>query len=685
MLGLMKNKKNIKQAVSKKPVPVNPDKKSLYFFLLIVFSFILYGNTIPNDYSLDDNLVVYKHPLVKKGIPAIPDIFTSHYRQVENNVYGYRPIAMMTFAVENEFFGQNPHISHFINILLYALLLLLLLQMLRLLFPNIPKKILFFIMLLFAAHPLHTEVVASLKNREELLCFIFGVLAIFSAINFYRTVSLKKKILFALLTLASLVVSMLSKQTGLVFGFAIPLVLLQFYTQPLGAIKNIFSDKTKLGKYFMLFLIAAILFIVVYIIYKLPEIALPSENKPLFGFENPIFDNESRYQSICLGFMSLLFYLKLFFIPYPLCFYYGFNMVPVVEWYDIRIIVSFFIHAFILGYAFFKFYKNKLVSFGILFYMMGIAMFSNWYLAVPGIIGERLVFVASFGFSLVSAYLIYFVFNRKNILNKKASLSKAMYVFLFAVIIVYSVITINRNFSWKDHITLYKADIESLDNSAKANCMIADELMRKIYQRTDSEGVKIDKNDVEPALEYYKRAIEIYPQYTSVYNNIGTIYFNFFGDFKSAIPFLRKAVAYDSTYYQAYYNLALSYKALKNSDSSLYFYAYACKYDSANVSLISEFANLEYENGNFEKAMLLNEKLKLLDPLSDLPYINIGNYLLTNGDTVSAVENWETALLKVPDNAELCYNLYMYFKTKNNIEKAQNYRKMYDDLNPFLK
>ena len=182
---ILKKQKNIRyKAVAEQETELR-EKKWRYVFLFFVAAFVLYWNTIPNKYSLDDNLVVYDHPLVGKGISSIPEIFTSHYRDIDKNVYGYRPIAMTTFAIENEFFGQNPHISHFVNIVLYALLLILLFFLLVRLFQNIPRKIIFFIMLLFAAHPLHTEVVASLKNREELLCFIFGIAAVVFGIRFY--------------------------------------------------------------------------------------------------------------------------------------------------------------------------------------------------------------------------------------------------------------------------------------------------------------------------------------------------------------------------------------------------------------------------------------------------------------------------------------------------------------------
>ena len=146
----------------------------------IVFAFILYGNTIQNNYSIDDDYVTFSDPTVRKGIKAIPEIFTSLYANVydagKEIKFGYRPVVKTTYAIESEFFGANPHISHLINILLYALTSILLFFLLRRFFKE--SHILFPLLVttLFMAHPVHTEVVSSLKNRDELLSFMFNII-----------------------------------------------------------------------------------------------------------------------------------------------------------------------------------------------------------------------------------------------------------------------------------------------------------------------------------------------------------------------------------------------------------------------------------------------------------------------------------------------------------------------------
>ena len=107
------------------------NKNYLPVVIILLFSFILYGNTIRNKYSMDDDFVTYNNPAIQKGIKAIPEIFTSFYSEKEGYKYGYRPVVKSTFAIEHQLFGQNPHISHFINILLYAFICILLFFILK--------------------------------------------------------------------------------------------------------------------------------------------------------------------------------------------------------------------------------------------------------------------------------------------------------------------------------------------------------------------------------------------------------------------------------------------------------------------------------------------------------------------------------------------------------------------------
>ncbi|MEZ5054780.1 MAG: hypothetical protein R2807_08505 [Chitinophagales bacterium] len=155
-----------------------PNFEKWFYFILILLAFVLYGNTIFNEYSLDDRLIVTENPYVQNGLAGIDDIFKSNYFQSKDVTLDKRPVTVSTFAIEYQFFGANPHVSHFINVLLYALLLIVLFQTLKRVFKldTLHYLLPFLATILYAVHPIHTEVVASLKNRDELLVMLFGLL-----------------------------------------------------------------------------------------------------------------------------------------------------------------------------------------------------------------------------------------------------------------------------------------------------------------------------------------------------------------------------------------------------------------------------------------------------------------------------------------------------------------------------
>ena len=98
-----------------------------YPVLLFLLACVFYYNAIPGGYVLDDGLVLNQNAFVKKGISGIPDIFShdSFYGSVGNsaNLNGgrYRPLALVTYAIECQLYGLKPEYSRAINVLLYGL------------------------------------------------------------------------------------------------------------------------------------------------------------------------------------------------------------------------------------------------------------------------------------------------------------------------------------------------------------------------------------------------------------------------------------------------------------------------------------------------------------------------------------------------------------------------------------
>jgi tetratricopeptide (TPR) repeat protein len=201
------------------------DRKHMMELFIFAFSFLLFSNSIFNNYNMDDELVTKNHRLTSKGIAAIPEIFTSPYYQDDAGyAYEYRPVVLASFAIEHDIFGENPHWSHFWNVILYSLTCVLLYKVLKLLFRNYSPIIPIAVSLLFVAHPAHTEVVCSIKNRDEILGLMFALYA-----NYVILISvIHKKQFLSFIGALMFMLALMSKVTVVSFFFVIPIAILLF-------------------------------------------------------------------------------------------------------------------------------------------------------------------------------------------------------------------------------------------------------------------------------------------------------------------------------------------------------------------------------------------------------------------------------------------------------------------------
>lgn len=195
------------------------------WWTVAIISFMVYANAIPNDYNMDDELVTRNHRLTSKGISAIGEIFREpYYKDKAGYAYEYRPVVLTSFAIEHSIFGESAAVSHLINVLFYTALCLLLLSVLRQLLQNYSPLVPLGISLLFATHPIHTEVVASIKNRDEILAVLFSLLAFTTVLSYAKS----NNLLFLLAAVPLYLLALLSKQTSTVFLIFIPVALLLF-------------------------------------------------------------------------------------------------------------------------------------------------------------------------------------------------------------------------------------------------------------------------------------------------------------------------------------------------------------------------------------------------------------------------------------------------------------------------
>jgi protein O-mannosyl-transferase len=520
------------------------EKNRLVYCIIIVFAFLLYGNTISHNYSLDDDLITstdrHKHPLVEQGISGLIPILKSNYAVNQEQNYDYRPISTYSYAIEWTLFGESEnhvHISHFINVVLYSLIGLVLFQFLNLLFGKGHELFNLLITLLFLAHPMHTEVVNSLKNRDELLSLLFALLATIQTLKFID----KKHFLFLISASLLLLLSILSKKSSMPFIVLIPLTIYFFRS----------VSWKKIGGLALLLFSARI----IVSIMKISLIEKSKERDFLF-IENPLFE-ASFWERIPSYFYTNYLYLEKFIFPYDLNYYYGFNTLPIVGYSNLWFFIAFAIFAILFAYAIWTFKEKSILSYSILFFFLSIGGAANLLYPMVGIFAERLAFCGSIGLCILLTAGIFKLFKLN--LNDKLTRekSKKIYLSFGAILLIMSTLTIQRNPAWKDKMSLYLADAQSLKKSAKANSLLGQELQYQAAKKfsTDPTNLKNFLPTIDSAYLYYDLALRTYPKYIQIYNNKAAIKSQYYQDLIGAREFLEKALIIDPAYQEGIENL----------------------------------------------------------------------------------------------------------------------------------
>lgn len=511
----------------------------VYYLSIFLISFILYGTSLKNQYSMDDNLVTStydsQHPSVEGGLKSIPKIFSSHFVTNSKQSYAYRPVTTTTFALEYQLFGQNPMVSHLVNVLLYALTVIVLFRVLNLLWGEEKYVLSVLTCLIFIIHPLHSEVINNIKCRDELLSLFFGLFVIQNTIKYLD----KKKLKYIIFAFVFLVLSILSKRNGIIFLFVTPLAIFYF--------RN-FKFELKKTAILVSSLIGA------FVVFKLMNKLLltDSVSRTMYYFENPLF-HDSFSARIPMFFYSNFYYLALLILPYPLRYYYGYDQVIIADWSNPIVYFALAVMLATLVIIVYRWKKKEIWAFGILFYLFAIGGACNLLFPAVGIIAERFAYVATIGFSISLGYVFYCLFYASNARFKS---QKSLAFLSILAISITSLIYVNgRNKAWYDAQTLYESDFPHLQKSFKAHSLLAQNYYTKALTLRGTAGNQAEINSlVNQSENIFMNSLGIYSEYAVLYNNLGALHYTFKADLDSAEYFFSKALELDSMYPEALFN-----------------------------------------------------------------------------------------------------------------------------------
>ena len=597
---------------------------TLWKYLPVLAAFFVYVNTITHDFTLDDAIVIYDNDFTKQGIKGIPallkyDTFRGFFKVEgkDNLVSGgrYRPLTPIMFALERSI-STKPWFHHLMNVLWYAALVWIILLFLNIILPARLQPLAWMTTMIFALHPIHTEVIANIKGRDEIVSMALGLLATYLLVKQKKHATLWSVLLIFL--------ALLAKEMAITF---IPIAMITFYffrkTSFLNTIKK--SWPLILGAVIYILLRTSVLG------FSSFEPTMEMMNNPFVKLSNGQYEFFSLPEKVSSIIYALGLYLKLLFFPHPLTHDYYPRQLNILSFSDWRVLLSIVAYISLIYIMLKGWQKRKIYSYAIAFFLLSLILISNIIFPIGTHMGERFVFLASLGFSLLMAYIILSLF--KNGFVRQ--------VILISILVLFAIKTITRNVVWKDDYTLFTTDVKTSSNSAKCLNAAAGSIITKCLNQNNEN---CNSNEIDLGISYAQEAIRIHPNYKNAHLILGNGYF-IQDKYDDAITSYKNALRIDPNMADAKKNL---------------------------VIVLAKAARYFGEKKNdFNKSIKLLNEAKTIDPDNNEVIRLLGVAHGVKGDLEKALQYFSDFYRRNPDNEDGIKNLIMTYRNMGDLEKAE--------------
>jgi tetratricopeptide (TPR) repeat protein len=334
--------------------------------------------------------------------------------------------------------------------------------------------------------------------------------------------------------------------------------------------------------------------------------------RPINFVEQCVDNNSDNVIRMGTSLEVLFHYLHKVILPYPLSYYYGFQFISPKSIFSILPIVSLLLHLGLLFLFVYCSHRNKILSFGILVYLVSILIFSGYFPPIPGMIGDRYLLIPSLGWAIIViiVFLSLFknIFSISDVWERKGTIVR--YSFL-GLLLIYSVISFSRNRNWNNHLTLYRHDIVYVANSAHAHNLLALRLMKESFEAKDVNNQLSLRRE---ASEHFRKAIAIYPEF-----------------------------------FNANYDLARTYYLLNMPDSAIFYFSKTFKLNPEFSDAPLAAGNILLENERYSEAKPFFELIVLHRPNVYVGYEKLNYIFFKQNDYQKAIAINKDAIFKIPN------------------------------------
>lgn len=584
---------------------------------IILAAIVLLVNirTLTYEYTLDDPFFTKDNPNVSQGVSAIKEFFThaAYYGVFKHHDASYRPLMLTSFALEKDLFGFNPMTGHLINLLLFAVEVVVLFSLLRRMFRSVSPYIPFFMTLLFALHPMHTEVIASVKSRDEIMGLLFSALALLQTLRYADNGKMKDMLLSAFWFFCAL----MSKETPIAMVLIAPMTIWFFRDVPFSRIVRLALPYVAVA--------------VVYLAMRAMFIESDGEKVVILVNNNGLMAATNYADKLATTLFIQLKYLVILLFPHPLSWDYSYSQIPIIGFSDPKAIAAVAVIIALFVYAVRGFKKKDVFAYCILFYGMSVIITSNLLVDIGATMAERFIFTGSLGYCIALVWLLAKLLKAPTADAGFAN-SRGLFMTVLVVATLYTGKTIARNEAWKSNLDLYLTGLDTAPNSWRAQYLLGVEYTRMMNKETD---MNVKKELYAKTVTAFNTSLQILPNNSDVYLLKGYAE-EFAGHLDSALVSYSNTVRLDSGNTQACINLGGVFLRTGRLDDAIHILSRVLARDSENVDALTNIGAAHGNKGLFRESIGFYEKAYRLKPEQPANvYMSMSNVYRYLGDSAN--------------------------------------------------
>jgi len=595
---------------------MNFSSKSTHILFIALVIIITFSNSLKSDFAWDDKYLIINNPYIK-DFGCFPEIFSSQLYEgsgMESNFY--RPLQLVSFAIDYSIWKLNPFGYHLTNLLLHIFNAAFVYFIVFMICSSL--SIAFLTALMFGISPVISGVVYYIPARADLLMAFFAFLSILFFIKYRET---RKKVSYVI-SVISFILAMLCKEMAMILPFLLVI--------------EVFRNRWKKISLRPLVLYFIILFL--YIFFRVNFTTASS------GFANQSFTaGIPLWKRILTDFNVIAAYIKLLLFPSGL--HMQRFIKPAEGLFRADALLAAALIVFLIA-SIRKLSRNdKIFLYAAAWFFACLLPVLNIY-PISVFLHEMWLYLPSVGFYMFFSAFIVKIMARK--INKIAVI-----LFITSYFAYYCLTTIAYGKTWHDSISLFSNDLKYETTSPFRHLLYNNAAM-----------AYYNKWEFEKSIEYCKKSILSDPKYSESYNNLGIAYIAIKKPVR-AIFFLKKAIQLKKDYAVAYCNLGHAYKIIGMQDKAIEISKIAIEIDPRSYGAYCNLGYVYSEKGEMDKAIEFFKKASRIKGKEHEPHYCLGSLYIKKNNYEEALKEYKKALEFGLGSSDL-YNALAFAYIKNN-------------------